>query len=294
MATHHQMNETPHDFLRELAGPKWANGQRWLGLVWWYTAHQRSDECTAGQIGRDMEAAGYGKQSGTRIFNCLKKERRLVRSQGNRDAFAIKITARGQLDELYQAHHSQATAEDENDTPHAAEGVRLKKGSIGPAATSVPQPGRAKPALFIGSSVEGLKYARALEQQLQHHVEVTIWKDGVFGLGGGTLESLVDALPRFDFAALVLTPDDLTDSRNKSQPSARDNVIFELGLFMGRLGRFRTFIIYNQDANLKLPSDLAGVTPAKFRNRTDGNQHAQLSPPSTLIIDAIEKLGLLR
>ncbi|HEY7089687.1 MAG TPA: TIR domain-containing protein [Tepidisphaeraceae bacterium] len=156
---------------------------------------------------------------------------------------------------------------------------------------SVSPPKHGKPALFIGSSVEGLKYARGLEKQLEHHADVTIWKDGVFGLGGGSLESLVNVLPDFDFAVLVLTPDDLIASRDVTKLSPRDNVIFELGLFMGRLGRFRTFVVYNQDTDIKLPSDLAGVTAAKFRNRADGNYHAQVSSPGTSIIDAIEKHG---
>ena len=63
-----------------------------------------------------------------------------------------------------------------------------------------------KPAIFVGSSGEGIEAARAIEHQLSEDGEVTVWKDGVFGLGLGTLESLVDALERFDFAVLVLTP----------------------------------------------------------------------------------------
>ncbi len=65
-----------------------------------------------------------------------------------------------------------------------------------------------KPKLFIGSSREGLEVVRAIEVQLEDDAELTVWKDGVFGLGRGTLESLVVALDEFDFAVLVLTPDD--------------------------------------------------------------------------------------
>ena len=63
-----------------------------------------------------------------------------------------------------------------------------------------------KPTVFIGSSTEGLEVARGIELQLEHDAEVTVWKDGVFGLGKGTLESLFLALNEFDFAILVLTP----------------------------------------------------------------------------------------
>jgi predicted nucleotide-binding protein len=84
----------------------------------------------------------------------------------------------------------------------------------------------AKPSIFIGSSSEGLKAAQALEFQLHQEAEVTIWNEGFFGLGGGTLETLVNALDRFDFAILVLTPDDLVVSREVSSQRPRDNVMW--------------------------------------------------------------------
>jgi predicted nucleotide-binding protein len=78
-----------------------------------------------------------------------------------------------------------------------------------------------KPTLFIGSSKEGIETARAIEVQLEEDAKVTIWKAGVFGLGKGTLESLAMALDQFDFAVLVLTPDDMTISREIISQSPR-------------------------------------------------------------------------
>ena len=147
------------------------------------------------------------------------------------------------------------------------------------------------PSIFIGSSTEGLDVAREVELQLQHDAITTIWKDGVFGLGSGTLESLMKVLEQFDFAVMVLSPDDLIESRSQSYASPRDNVLFELGLFMGKLGRSRVFIVHEQDANLKLPSDLAGITVSPYRKRDDGNLSAALSPTCTPIIKAIRALG---
>src|SRR5260370_6782552 len=97
-----------------------------------------------------------------------------------------------------------------------------------------------RPAVFIGSSSEGLPIAEAIQVNLDRACEVVIWSQGVFGLSGGTLETLVDKADEFDFAALVVTPDDMTHSRGKDQPSPRDNVLLELGLFMGKIGRMRT------------------------------------------------------
>ncbi len=147
----------------------------------------------------------------------------------------------------------------------------------------------ALPSLFIGSSVEGLDVAREVELQLQHAAITTIWKDGVFAPGAGTLEALMNVLDQFDFAAMILSPDDLGESRGQSYASPRDNILFELGLFMGRLGRSRVFIVHAEDAGLKLPSDLAGITLAPYRRRD--NLAAALSPTCTPIIKAIRALG---
>jgi hypothetical protein len=145
--------------------------------------------------------------------------------------------------------------------------------------------------MFIGSSREGLQIAKAIQANLDHECEVTIWSQGIFGLGEGTLEALVDRLDDFDFASLILTPDDLTKSRKGSSPSPRDNVLLELGLFLGRLGRKRTFIVYDRTANLRLPSDLAGVTSATFQPHTSQNWQAALGAACTQIEREVKVLG---
>ena len=71
----------------------------------------------------------------------------------------------------------------------------------------------ARPALFIGSSSEGLEFARAVRSLLADD-PVTLWNEGFFPVGSTFIESLVNGLPRFDFAAVVLTPDDLVKSRD--------------------------------------------------------------------------------
>jgi hypothetical protein len=64
--------------------------------------------------------------------------------------------------------------------------------------------GRGKrPRVFIGSSSEGLAVARALQPGLYYEAEPVKWSRGVFGLSGGTLESLVAECDNFDFAVFV-------------------------------------------------------------------------------------------
>jgi Predicted nucleotide-binding protein containing TIR-like domain len=145
------------------------------------------------------------------------------------------------------------------------------------------------PSIFIGSSSEALEIAREVELHLQEVSVTTIWKNGVFNLGEATLESLMNALDQFDFAVMILSPDDLIETRGSNHTSPRDNILFELGLFMGRLGRSRTFIVSESDVDLKLPSDLSGITRAVYKRRD--NLAAALSPTCTPIIKAVKSLG---
>jgi predicted nucleotide-binding protein len=135
-----------------------------------------------------------------------------------------------------------------------------------------------RPRLFVGSSSEGIAFARAVRAYLEQDVEPTVWDEGTFQLGQTSVESLSAGLSRFDFAVLVLTPDDAIQSRSEDFLGPRDNVIFELGLFMGRLGRDRTFILHQANTSLKLPSDLAGLTTARYQwPRSDDNHRAAVA-----------------
>jgi Predicted nucleotide-binding protein containing TIR-like domain len=150
-----------------------------------------------------------------------------------------------------------------------------------------------KPSLFIGSSTEGLEFARALRALLVYDAEVTLWNEGLFSLGNTFIETLVNSLPRFDFAVLVLTPDDLVKSREVDLLGPRDNVLFELGLFMGRLGRSRTFILTQSNSRVKIPSDLSGMTTATYEwPRDDKSYKSAVGPAGDSIRELIRDLGV--
>ena len=145
--------------------------------------------------------------------------------------------------------------------------------------------------VFVGSSKRNLRVAKVLGEELEEDAEVIIWDEGVFGLNRGILEELLNKLDEFDFAVLVLAPDDMIISKDDLRPSTRDNVLFECGLFMGRLGRDRVFIVYDESIELKIPSDLAGVTLAPYDgSRVEGpNAAAAVRKACRLISDAIRK-----
>src|SRR5437867_4058429 len=91
-----------------------------------------------------------------------------------------------------------------------------------------------KPRVFIGSSAEGENVARALGQLLSDIAFVHVWPEA-FKLGGLTLDTLNRELARSDYAVLVSTSDDRVRSRGTESAVPRDNVVFEAGLFMGRI-----------------------------------------------------------
>jgi Predicted nucleotide-binding protein containing TIR-like domain len=126
-----------------------------------------------------------------------------------------------------------------------------------------------RPLMFIGSSSEGLPVARALQEELEHDVDAKVWDQGVFGLSDSSLEPLERHAGEVDFAVFVLTADDLLTKRGDSGEVPRDNVLFEAGLFIGRIGRHRAFLVSCRDDRLELPSDLRDVTRAEFNRRAD-------------------------
>jgi hypothetical protein len=146
------------------------------------------------------------------------------------------------------------------------------------------------PSLFIGSSSEGIPVARALQAELDDVCEPVVWSQGVFGPTGTTIGSLLATAQSCDFAALVVTADDSLVTRGAKVSVARDNVIFELGLFLGALGPQRVFVVQPYDQDLRLPSDLAGVTCLKYRaNRTDQNLQAAIGPAANAIRNRINR-----
>ena len=143
--------------------------------------------------------------------------------------------------------------------------------------------------VFIGSSSESRDVARHLQAELVGRCEVVRWDQNVFEPSGYTLDSLIAIADRVDFAVLVAAPDDTTVSRGVEASSARDNIVLEFGLFAGALGRERTFLLSTGD--LRLPTDVLGLTRLPYHPQTDGNQRAALNDAALQIEQQIRRLG---
>ena len=126
-------------------------------------------------------------------------------------------------------------------------------------------PPRSEPVIFIGSTVEGLAVARELHGGFTHDpFVVRLWEKGVFNAGATPIEDLVGLVSKCDFGIMVVTPDDKVFSRGERYDAPRDNIIFELGLLIGAIGRSRTIIVHPRNVDIKIPTDLLGVTPITY------------------------------
>ena len=125
---------------------------------------------------------------------------------------------------------------------------------------------RERVRVFIMSSAEALPIVDLIIKQFEHDPFLAVaWKNGVFRASNYTLDELEAELDDSDFAIAVAHADDAVITRDDEWPTIRDNVVFELGLFMGRLGRRRAFLMEPRNPDLKLPSDLAGLTTIPYR-----------------------------
>jgi predicted nucleotide-binding protein len=145
--------------------------------------------------------------------------------------------------------------------------------------------------VFIISSAESLEIARVIQNAFDHDpFRVVVWTDGVFRASYYAIESLERVLDQSDVAIAVAEPDDVTESRGQRHGTPRDNVIFELGFFMGRLGRHRSLLVEPRGKEIKLPSDLAGITTITYKYDS-ANLPASLATACNKLRDIIRELG---
>lgn len=85
---------------------------------------------------------------------------------------------------------------------------------------------------------------------------------------GKTIIEKFEANADVDFAIVLISPDDiarsaaLEDSNFKYRP--RQNVILELGYFIGKLGREHVMVLLRGDEHVEAPSDILGIVYESF------------------------------
>lgn len=153
------------------------------------------------------------------------------------------------------------------------------------------RPANASPKVFIISSSESLPVAHALRDGLEKDAYIKVWDQGVFFAGGYVLEALEKEVSESDFAVAVAEPDDIVKIRGKTERTLRDNVLFELGLFMGQLTRFRSVLMLPGIKGVRIPSDLQGLTLLRYED--GGTPIAErIAPVCDAMRDVIKRLGV--
>ncbi len=151
---------------------------------------------------------------------------------------------------------------------------------------------RVQPVVFIACSSETLALAQEIQAMYAYDpFVVEIWVDGVFNVSKTPIEDLTSLVARIDFAIVLITPDDKIHSRKQDSFGPRDNVIFELGLTIGALGRERTVMLVPRGVDVKIPSDLLGVRPIDYPKGDDTSVKSRIGPACTEIRKLINRLG---
>jgi predicted nucleotide-binding protein len=94
--------------------------------------------------------------------------------------------------------------------------------------------------------------------------------------GGTIIEKFERHGANVGFAVILMSPDDvgsIKTERRKLRTRARQNVVLELGYFVGRLGRARVCVLVSGD--IELPSDYVGVVYKK--NESSGGWKIELA-----------------
>jgi len=74
------------------------------------------------------------------------------------------------------------------------------------------------------------------------------------------IEKFEDFASRAGFAVVLMTPDDMghaAGNEKDKKPRPRQNVVLEMGYFVGRLGRARTLVLTKGE--VEMPSDVLGL-----------------------------------
>jgi predicted nucleotide-binding protein len=279
-------------FYALLATKGFTIAQKAIAILWWHDRENAGTEMTAEAITALVREHALGNPRVSFVDDAITKARVAIKSASG---FRMRAESRDKVAMWFKGDALPDSAPSMPANEHSAAPIRKGVPTTAPTRATpakVPRIASTRPRVFVGSSVEGLDVANGIQAGLEFDCESTVWTQGVFGLSRGTLESLVEAAQNSDFAVLALTADDVTTKRENTNASPRDNVIFELGLFMGALGRDRTFIVHARGQDLDLPSDLEGITTATFGERSDGNLQAALGPVCTKIRTAMKKTGL--
>jgi predicted nucleotide-binding protein len=152
-----------------------------------------------------------------------------------------------------------------------------------------------QPRIFVISSKEGIEVAREVRKNLDgDDMQVQLWDHDTFTISDYPLSSLEDAIERCDFTIAVAQADDVLITRDETHKVPRDNVHFEYGISVGRLGRDRSFLLVQADTKVKLASDLAGLTTLRYQADEKDKMKRTVAKACDVARERIDFIGVRR
>ncbi len=245
------------------------------------------DNCVFVIISGSADILVNGRRVATRTAGCHVGEMALIDPSARRSATVV-TTERSVVLKATEQHFSSCA----NSNPRLWRRIAIELSRRLAERSRFIKAPRTEPVLFIACSTEALAIAREMQAAFDHDpVVVEIWIDGVFNPSKTPIEDLTDLIARIDFAVILLTPDDKVFSRDVESFGPRDNVIFEVGLAIGAIGRFRTLLVSPRGADFKLPTDLLGVKPIDYPSGELSTIKARLGPACNEIRKIVNRLG---
>ena len=119
--------------------------------------------------------------------------------------------------------------------------------------------------VFIGSSTESSRIVDAIVLNLdQRNIQAIPRQVSKKTLGSYFLIDFIEKAEEYDVAVFVFAGDDSLIYQGEEFLAVRDNVIFETGFFVGKLGLSRVFWLTPKGQKIKIPSDLEGIAAGSF------------------------------
>lgn len=158
--------------------------------------------------------------------------------------------------------------------------------------------------IFIGSSTNGIHQAECLKKLLESNndidVSCDIWTDPrIFKPSISTLGNLLAEANKLHksngYAILIFTPDDkvylnqgVNNNDIEAVVSPRDNVIFELGLFLGKLediSREHVMSVQPDDKSIRIFSDWLGISYIPYKFQRNHIENSMREPVERILTD---------
>ena len=133
-----------------------------------------------------------------------------------------------------------------------------------PGAAASPPPARDVFLIHGHDTTNLLRLKNLLRDQF--HLNAVVMNEAA-GRGRTLIEKFEGEAARCAYAFALLTPDDEVADGAGGYTQARPNVVFELGWFIGRLGRSRVAILLREGT--RLHSDLDGIAQIRFTGSVD-------------------------